>query len=1075
MKILNVYVLKQLLVGFCVVLFGMTTLVWLTQSLKMLDMIVTKGVSVGIFLKMTMLVLPNFIQILTPLSLFAVVLFVFSRMQSDKELMVMQAVGMSRRQIITAPLVLASVLACIGYFLTLFLIPQSNTDLREMKWKIRNDLSHLLLQEGQFNSFKNGLTLYVRERAPDGTVQGVIAYDAKDPEKVAMLIAQKGTIFQEDKGVQVVFQEGTRQEFSPATRQFSVLKFETYTMWFDDKNTSGVRRSDIREYPMAQLLSEPPAGISKSDARKFKVEALKRLVQPLYNFTFVFLAMFGVLSGYYNRRGQVGRINLAVAMALVVQSLALAFENMAGKNLWFLPMMVLNPILPIVMVYLVFTGHRFGAFFKKMLPMIFLFVAFPVFALPRPEFDGFDQDKPVDFEADTVSYDAKNDIVTATGNVIVSQKETVLKTPKILFDRRKNEIYAPSNVLLITPDGTMTQSEKMTLSADLTSVVGEAITMRLNDGSTITAQSVHRTGGGNILDLNDLRYTPCDICEGKDPLWQLRAKKMRHDAPEKTYIYKHTFFDVRGLPLFYFPYLSMPDHTVKRKTGFLAPGLSHGSTMKGGVVLPFFIDLADNQNFTITPTISVTHDPLLQGDYQGKFLKAGLNVALSGTRDDDGSRQGHIRAKGAYDLTSSWRLSGELFKVSSDTYFRRYDIEGVDDTESFLTSHATAEYFGNRTYFRARGLSFQSLEDGVSSDSIPIILPVFDYRYTSVPITEGGLYAFSHINSALINTREHFKSNRLSLTQGVHLPYVSKSGARIDMVGTVRADGYSVDSGQNGFVGVKARDSYVTGRIFPSVSATIGYPMTQVSDNGLMQILEPIVMGVVAPNGGNDEKIPNVDSLIYDFDDTNLFARNRFAGYDRIESGSRINYGVKWALFDTKNRSISTLFGQSYRFRKNDDLGGLMGYNSQFSDYVGRLKMNYGPVSLGYHFRLDQNNLSPNKHEIDAWVGSAPLRLGVEYVYLKAQQIGNTFYPSREEIVLHAASRFSQNWTLSGSYRYNLGKTGGPVSFDITARYDNECLGILFDVGRSYTRDRDYKGDTSFMVKFILKTLGGME
>ena len=116
MKILNAYVLKQLIVGFVFVLLGMTTLVWLTHSLRMLDMIVTKGVSVGVFLKMTLLVLPNFIQILSPLSLFAVVLFVFSRMQSDKELMVMQAVGMSRRQIMAAPLMLAGWFAGGGDF-----------------------------------------------------------------------------------------------------------------------------------------------------------------------------------------------------------------------------------------------------------------------------------------------------------------------------------------------------------------------------------------------------------------------------------------------------------------------------------------------------------------------------------------------------------------------------------------------------------------------------------------------------------------------------------------------------------------------------------------------------------------------------------------------------------------------------------------------------------------------------------------------------------------------------------------------------------------------------------------------
>ena len=156
MKILDRYILKQLAIGFALVLVSMTVLVWLTQSLRMVDMIVTKGVSVAIFLKMTFLVLPNFVQILSPLALFAVVLFVFSRMQSDKELMVMQAEGMSNSQIMRAPLIFAFILTVLGYFLTLSLVPYSNTQMREMKWQIKNNLSHMMLQEGQFNSFING-------------------------------------------------------------------------------------------------------------------------------------------------------------------------------------------------------------------------------------------------------------------------------------------------------------------------------------------------------------------------------------------------------------------------------------------------------------------------------------------------------------------------------------------------------------------------------------------------------------------------------------------------------------------------------------------------------------------------------------------------------------------------------------------------------------------------------------------------------------------------------------------------------------------------------------------------------
>ena len=119
--ILTKYILKQLLLSFMLILLGMTALVWLTQSLRMIDMIVTKGVPLAVFLEMTLLVLPNFIQILSPLALFAVILFIFSRMEADKEIMVMKAIGMSNKQIMLPAFILAIILTLLGYLLTILL------------------------------------------------------------------------------------------------------------------------------------------------------------------------------------------------------------------------------------------------------------------------------------------------------------------------------------------------------------------------------------------------------------------------------------------------------------------------------------------------------------------------------------------------------------------------------------------------------------------------------------------------------------------------------------------------------------------------------------------------------------------------------------------------------------------------------------------------------------------------------------------------------------------------------------------------------------------------------------------
>ena len=419
MKIINKYILKQLIISFSLVLLGLTMLIWLTQSLRMIDMIVTKGVSVRIFLEMTVLALPNFIQILSPLALFAVILFIFSRMQSDKELMVMQAIGLSNKQIMRPVLGWAVFLTVIGYAMTLGLIPASYTKLSEIKWKVRNDLSHLLLQEGQFNSFSNGLTLYIKERLGNGVVRGVMAYDAKDPEKVSSLVAESGIVFQKADGFQLVFNNGTRQEFSPETKEFSILKFDKYTMGFSDKKHVGESRNlNAGEYSMSYLLSAKPSDApTPAIYRKYKVEALKRLTKPLYNLTFAFLAMFGIFAPFYNRRGQMGRINFVVLMALLIQSLNLGFENLAAKNLVFAPLLFVNIFLPILLIYLSMSRNlRLNRLLKTGALIIIsggisIGLTQPVSAQIKvdPQVK-IEKDKPVNFEADIFSYDKKNDI-----------------------------------------------------------------------------------------------------------------------------------------------------------------------------------------------------------------------------------------------------------------------------------------------------------------------------------------------------------------------------------------------------------------------------------------------------------------------------------------------------------------------------------------------------------------------------------------------------------------------------------------------------------------------------------------
>ncbi|MBR6232138.1 MAG: LPS-assembly protein LptD, partial [Alphaproteobacteria bacterium] len=684
------------------------------------------------------------------------------------------------------------------------------------------------------------------------------------------------------------------------------------------------------------------------------------------------------------------------------------------------------------------------------------------------------KDQPVDFESDHLSFNQKTGLLVASGNVVLNQNGSTIQTEEIQYDKEQNIVHVPGQAFLTLSDGTKAKTSQVHFFPNESEMITGDAEVDFIDGTHLFTDKIIRRDLGKETVFKNASYTPCDICEGKSPLWRLSANTIEEDELNKTMRFWNTFFKVKDVPVAWFPYFQMPDPSVKRKTGFLIPSIGSNSEMKTMVGLPFFVDIAPNQNLTITPQISLVHHPLGLLDYEGVFAESVFNLHSSLTQDHDKSKQGHIRADFEYDPNDTWRFYGQYYRTTSDTYFRRYKIDGITETDSYLASFAGAEYYGNRIQGKAEILNFQSLNEGVSSKSIPIILPVMQLEYTSAPLTESGLYAFSEISSALINNREHFKSNRLSVTQGVRLPYISSWGMTAELEGKVRGDGYFIDTGSYNIANKAKNDSYWAGRIFPQAVLTMGYPLIN-PGKSLTQIIEPVVQLVVGPNGGNKDEIPNSDSSVFDFSDTNLFSPNRFSGYDRVDSGTRVNYGIKWSVYNHgKNRSLQALFGQTFVLRDDSELADVMGYDNHFSNYIGRIRLNHKWATLSYRFRLDQRDFHARKHDLGLEVGAAPLRLGVNYLFQNAYQLGQQKFGEQKEVTFYGRTKLTKNFSLEGRYRYNLRRDReGPLKSEALLRYDNECVTLDFSIEKSFTRDRNYKGSTSFNFRLYLKTLGG--
>lgn len=1082
MSILNRYIFKQLLLGFILVCLGMVALVWLSQSLRMIDWIVNKGVSFGLFLRLTVLVLPNFISVIMPLAFFIVLLFVYQRLFSDRELIVMKAVGMSPLELCVPGLYMATVLTVFGYILTLWLIPVSVSEFKELQFKIKNDLAHVAIQEGTFNVLPDNLTVYVRVFKPSGELKGILVHDNRDPDKRVLLVSENGLFFSGGNNIRIIMNNGKRQEFDKKTGIFSSLNFEHYTMVFEEKTSGKVRSQGERERTLSDLLfvKEGEQGLDASDVREFRVEAFKRLTQPLYAYVFLIVALLPMLLGSYNRRGQNDRIYISVFSVILLQSASIGFENLSGKNLWFLIMMGLNILMPILIGIYIFKKNsvrrKKKGSFKVAIVLISLMMPFSSQAnmslsdmyktAPEPQFirdEEIHKDAPVDFEADSVFYNQKDQTVTASGNVVLEQEGTLLKADKLIFNQKTKELIAEGNVVLTRPDGVEMVSDRAELSGDFKECVIQMVQMKLADGSMFKAASIVRTDNGNIIDLTKAFYTPCTYCEEERPLWSIRAGEIIHNYKEKRFTYKNAVLEIKEIPVFYWPYLRYPDFQVKRETGFLTPSLRGSSEMGTGFDLPFFWAISDSQDLTITPTISFTHTPLIQGEYRGFFTKGRLDVSFSATKDNDDKNLAHIKADMEYDINDKFRLTGQLFRTNNETYFRRYPISHVDEQEPWIESNLNLDYFDENVFGYARLYSFQTLRRNVKQNTLPIV-PQLNYLYTTSPLWKG-LYATTQINTAGVYSDVMPQSTRLSVEQAFQMPYISDLGFVVDSRASFRIDGYTIETSED-----KTVD---TSRFYPNMSVKVRYPLMQNAEK-YSQILEPIIMGVWAPNSKNKEVIPNEDSADFELNDVNLFSPNRYAGYDRVETGTRLNYGVQWTVFGNNGFSLSTLVGQSYNFRKDDTLSENSGLSDNFSSYVGRVRLGYKNIRLNYRFRLSNDDLSQEMTEFRLSAGIRPFSMSLSYLNLKGHHQKTGTLQEREEVTLRAQAQLTQNWSVGGMYKYNMVKKGGPLETTAYLQYENECMAIAFSGEKDYTEDKDYKGDTSFFVRLYLKTLGGI-
>lgn len=679
----------------------------------------------------------------------------------------------------------------------------------------------------------------------------------------------------------------------------------------------------------------------------------------------------------------------------------------------------------------------------------------------------FDRNKPVYMQADQLGYDRNQAIVVAKGNVEVVQGMTRLIAERITYYQNYNIVRADGNVQVMdSAKGETYYADRVQLKDDLKEGVIQQFRVRMADNSQFAAIEARKTSP-TTTELTKAVYSPCKICEGKSPLWQMKAGKVTIDEQEQEVRYKDLYLEVYGIPVAYTPYFFHPTPGADMKSGFLTPSYSQKTNLGTVIHAPYYVNISPSQDATITPILTSQEGPVLDTEYRlmtdnGEYEAHG-SITYPQKRDDTGAKlsdnelRGHIMAKGQHRFSEHWSTGFDVQRASDDTYLRKYDYGNYNS----LNSRLYAEGVYGRSYALMEAMAFQGLRVDDDPAHEPFLLPLMEGRYESGPGWNGSRF-FSSASTQVLLRDEGPSVNRLSLTGGWKLPYVTSGGQLFDLQTSLRNDLYNISnvtlaSGQT----VDADEA----RLIPLSSLKWRYPLLKMVGDASLT-LEPTMMAVATSSGNNPETITPEDSRSIEFSDSQLFDPDPMPGIDAVINGSRVAYGMRGEWAWQGGQSLGFLFGQQYLAESDSIFPYTTDPGAHFSDYVGKVALDYAPVMLAYHFRLDQEDGSANSNGISTGLHYDSFDWQLHYVSLQ----DDPYLQDRKELLSSMAIALSDSWSINGSARRDV-LDDRMLYAGAGLIYQNECLTLLTSFKRQFVRDRDIEPDTSLTVRVSLKNL----
>jgi LPS-assembly protein len=652
-------------------------------------------------------------------------------------------------------------------------------------------------------------------------------------------------------------------------------------------------------------------------------------------------------------------------------------------------------------------------------------------------------------------------------------------------------VSASGNVLLDTGDGTRAVADDFELTETLRDGAVDNILVVMADGSRLAAKTGVREN--NLSTLNRATYSPCKVVDEagcpQKPVWQLKAVRVVHDPERGRVYYTGARLELFGVPVLALPKLSHPDGFEKNQSGLLSPDLRYTRELGGEIRIPYYWSIAPDRDLTITGNVYTNVAPLIGLQYRQLLEGGPIQVGLMATYAEgqtvdeltseivstDARFRGAFDARGRIEHGDGWRSSFSSRLTNDDNFLGRYQVS-LDNR--LRTTYALERFEADR-YFAVRGWAFQYLAPGTDDDQVPIALPLVDLTWRLPTRVLGGRTTV-RMNSLGLYRREGQSMARALASAEWERSLLTPLGQRVTLTGLIRGDIYNTSDSADADNPLYAGEDGWTARLIPLAAVDVQWPFAGGFLGGV-QTISPRVQ-FVASHATANSTIPNEDSRAVDLEESNLFALNRFPGFDRWEGGARITYGADWR-WTRPGLVVTAQAGQSYRLDGDSNLfpegTGLAG---RLSDFVGRVSVRLGRnVEVIQRLRLDKDSLAIRRNETDVAIGSRRTFVSVGYLRYN-RNIALEDLTDHEEVRAGARVAFGKYWAVFGSAVVDLTSTAEdplttndgwqPIRGRVGVSYTDECFNMALTIRRNYIDLPNQRQGNVILFTLALRNLG---